>query len=484
MKQISVGRVLVFGTAVLIFAGCGGDVAGPSGPPVVISVNGATLPTGPVGSTVIIEGQQFGGAQNAASGEVLFSDGAGGTVAAVIANVDDWTDTFIITTVPTGAATGDLIVTTSEGSSAAVTFTVTQNAPFSPSTVSWSGTSSLPVGLSGHAVAYAEILGTSATRVVYVTGGADDNNDPQSTVHYATVGGSGALSDWTATAPLPVALAFHKVVAATPANSSVSGAGFLYVLGGATDAAGQPTNTIYRGALAADGTVSAWSSVGTLPAALHSFGAAVFLGNLYVWGGAAAGNEPVATAYRAEIGAAGGLGEWQTQEALPAGRAYFGAGSFGGYLYAFGGESGTVAPRDAGLTSNTRLGDVTYAKIDLRSRDITAEGWSLSPSNLIKSVNKHTAVVAGGNVLITAGLYNGAANGSTEESYAQLNADGSTSSFGGATGSNTIFSAGGGNVFNHAAVGYMDGNGAFHVLVVGGDDVNAPGTKHAQVWYY
>jgi hypothetical protein len=93
--------------------------------------------------------------------------------------------------------------------------------------------------------------------------------------------------------------------------------------------------------------------------------------------------------------------------------------------------------------------------------------------------------VAGGNALITAGLYNGATTGSSEESYAGLNADGSTGAFNGATGVNTIKNAGGGNVFNHAATGYLDATGAFHVLVVGGDDVNAPTiTKHAGVFYY
>ncbi|PYP65504.1 MAG: hypothetical protein DMD36_19230, partial [Gemmatimonadetes bacterium] len=74
--------------------------------------------------------------------------------------------------------------------------------------------------------------------------------------------------------------------------------------------------------------------------------------------------------------------------------------------------------------------------------------------------------------------------GSAEERYAPLNADGSVSSFSGATGSNTIFSAGGGNVFNHAAVGYVDGTGAFHVLVIGGDDVDTPTKKHNTVFFY
>jgi hypothetical protein len=85
---------------------------------------------------------------------------------------------------------------------------------------------------------------------------------------------------------------------------------------------------------------------------------------------------------------------------------------------------------------------------------------------------------------VTAGLYNGATTGATEETYAGLNADGTTASFNGATGSKTIASAGGGNVFNHAAVGYLSATGVFHVLVVGGDDVNTPTKKHKGVFYY
>src|SRR2546430_7534023 len=46
-------------------------------------------------------------------------------------------------------------------------------------------------------------------------------------------------------------------------------------------------------------------------------------------------------------------------------------------------------------------------------------------------------------------------------------------------GVNTITKLGGGNLFNHAATGYLDATGAFHVLVVGGDDANAATTtKH------
>jgi hypothetical protein len=403
----------------------------------------------------------------------------------VIVSASNWADGFIVTTVPAGTVTGNVLVQTSGGTSTPVVFTVTSSAAFSPSTVTWTGTSQLPVALSGHAVAFAELRGTSTTRVIYTLGGEDNSNTLQTAVYYSIVGATGTLGTWTTTAALPTAVAFHQAVVATPANSKVSALGYVYVLGGETDALGaQVVSTVYRGTIAADGSISAWAQAASLPAPLHSFGAAIFLGNLYIWGGATTNNVPVATVYRSTIDAAGTLGTWKPEASLPSARAYFGSGSFAGYLYSFGGNTGTVAPNDASVTSSTSTGEVAYAQIDLRSRDITTAGWTVNPSQLSKAPKKHTAVVAGGNVLITGGLYAGASTGSSEESYGQLNADGTIGSFNGATGSVTINSLGGGNVFNHAAVGYSDGNGAFHVAVVAGDDVSTPGTKHKTVFIY
>jgi hypothetical protein len=414
---------------------------------------------------------------------VLFSNGTGGTVAATIAGPSDWGDTFIITTVPSGAATGNLVVQTSKGTSTPITFTVSQSAPFSPSAISWTSASALPVGLSGHEAAFVEIQGPTTTRVVYVVGGADSTRIPRSVVYYATVGSSGTLSAWTATTALPAARAFSQAVVATGGNSGVSGAGYLYVLGGATDSAGAPSAAIYRGTIASNGTISSWATLSTtLPVPLHSFGAAIFFGNLYIWGGATTGNVPVKTVYRSSIDGAGALGTWYAEASLPTRRAYFGYGSFTGYLYAVGGDSGTVAPNDAGLTT-TRMDQVTYAKIDLKTRDITAAGWVVNASALGKTRSKHTAAIASGNILATAGVYTGASSGSSENTYSAINVDGSVGNFGGATGSNTIQAGGGGNLFNQAEVGYTDGGGAFHVLVVGGDDVGTPGTKHKTVFF-
>src|SRR5262249_46585256 len=153
--------------AALALAACGSDSTGPSGlsgPPALADINGATQPSGPTGGTVVLDGLNFGTTQGSAT--VLFSNGTGGTIPAVIASASDWSSAFIVTTVPTGAATGPVVVTTALGTSNAITFTLTQNAAFNPSTITWAVTNALPVGLSGHALAFAQLQGTTSTQAV------------------------------------------------------------------------------------------------------------------------------------------------------------------------------------------------------------------------------------------------------------------------------------------------------------------------------
>jgi hypothetical protein len=319
-----------------------------------------------------------------------------------------------------------------------------------------------------------------------VAGGADSTNVPRDSVLYATVSSTGALGNWTKTTGLPARLAFAAAVVATSMNSPVTGASYLYVLGGDSTASGKPVQTVYVGTLGASGAVTSWAATTPLPAAIHSLGAAIFDGNLYIAGGSGSGNVPVATVYRTAIQSNGMLGStWTAQPSLLSARSYFGFGVNGTFLYALGGDNGTVTPNDSSVSASA-LNDVLYAQIDVHTGDLTSAGWAslLQTNKLKKAVSKHTAVMAGGNVLVTAGLYTGATTGATEETYAGLNADGSTTAFNGATGSSTIGTACGCNLFNHGAVGYLDATGAFHVLVVGGDNANAPTKKRAGVFYY
>ncbi len=73
--------------------------------------------TGPVGTVVLITNGVFG----ATRGSVSFN----GTSAAITS----WSNTFIVTTVPVGAMTGNVVVTTSSGPLSGVSFTVTTGSP-------------------------------------------------------------------------------------------------------------------------------------------------------------------------------------------------------------------------------------------------------------------------------------------------------------------------------------------------------------------
>lgn len=95
-------------------AGCnttGGGMI--STPPAITSVNPSS---GAVGTTVTITGTAFGASQSAGTGVVAFS----GTVAPVIS----WSATSIVAEVPTGAATGNVVVTVLGTASNGVNFTV------------------------------------------------------------------------------------------------------------------------------------------------------------------------------------------------------------------------------------------------------------------------------------------------------------------------------------------------------------------------
>lgn len=445
-------------------------------------VNSATKPSGNIGSTVILEGNAFGDVKG--DGGVYFTDASGNLLAATIATAEDWTNTFIVTTVPTGAVDGEIKVKTASGTSNALYFDITDGATFSPSQISWKKATSLPMAVSSHQAVHATIddLAGSINQFVYVTGGK--LIEAQNQVLVGKIGTDASIASWVATTALPAALSSHGSVAATPFNSKVSGAGFLYVLGG-INASGEVVNTVSATALNQDGSVGAWRSETALPEPLHSMGVSMFRGSIYVAGGATTGNTAVAKVFRAQIDADGHLGAWEELTAMPAARAYHGFVSFGGYLYAVGGETAAVTPDNANYqTNDTKLNTVVAAKINLRTGAITDAGWTSSASSMSKARSKHTTLVAGGALFVSSGLYSGAGNGSSENTYAVLGEAGVVGSFNGATGSNTLKAVGGNNLFNQTGVSYMDANGGLHVMIIGGDDVNLPGVKQADVIYY
>ncbi|KPJ83642.1 MAG: hypothetical protein AMS19_03690 [Gemmatimonas sp. SG8_23] len=452
--------------------------------PTLTFVNGATKPSGNTGSTVIVEGEAFGDAQG--TGAVLFSDGVGGTVEAAVASAEDWTDGFILATVPSAAVSGPVFVRTATGESTSLPFTVTQNAAFSPSTIAWTETQALPGAVSGHSASYVPIddAGGVTVQRVYVVGGSGTDSIPGTNVWHSEIQPDGSLSAWSVGTSLTAGIAHHGMVAATPFNAKVRGSGYLYLFGGIEEKGGEPVGTIQRIPLNEDGSTGAPEDAGTLPAPLHSAGVVIFRSTLYLAGGATTDDSPVAEVYRATIDTLGNIGAWESLPSLPEARAHHQLVGFGGFLYAVGGDTGDAEPNDGNFQQNaTKLSAVTLGRIDLRS-GLLPDGWGAAGSELGKVRAKHFAVAAGGSLFVSSGLYSGAGNGSSENTFAPVNADGTIGSFGGATGSNTIEAVLGFNLFNARGIAYVDGDGVAHVMVLGGDDVSVPGAKSGRVLFY
>jgi hypothetical protein len=482
MKRVVFASALV-GAAMSVVA-CGGDKAtGPacsSAKPVLERVNGVSVPTGLVGMTVMVEGAQLG---DGGCGQVYFLGDGGTRIAANVVGAD-WTNQFVITTVPAGTAdTSKIWVETSAGVSDSVDFYLISGSTFSPSNISWTSTSAMPQALQGLGAAFVPVeRGAQKQNLVFALGGAADQTGIATrSVYRAQVAQSGALGSWTdAVAQLPAARAFHTVATATRYTAPLDTltAAHLFVIGG-VDETGATVSTVFSAPVSLDGSVGAWKTATALPAAVHAAGAVVFRGYLYVTGGADGQNRPVAAAYRAKIAATGTLGAWETIPALPSATAFHTMVNFGPYLYVVGGDRGTVVPT-LNTTSGTETGDAYVGRVNVRDGSIPSWAAVTSPN---KARAKHGMITAGGALLVTSGVYSGQA-GSSENSYAVINADGTLASWNGATGSNTIDVVLGYALYNEAAVSFVDANGIGHVLVLGGGRRTAPGRASAGVVYY
>ncbi|MBI3812517.1 MAG: IPT/TIG domain-containing protein [Nitrospirae bacterium] len=468
--------------------------------PTVTDINGGLSGSGTVGSLFIIDGNNFGDLSAApASGYSVDFRDSGTSAVVATASVDfvagNWANIFIEGTVPntlTASTTYKVTVTTPSGTSAASNFLILGSVSFSPSTILWTATSSLPAAQQGFPSVIVPI-GTSS--YIYALGGntstgtAADKTLNVDTVDFNVMdNATGALvnASWASTTSLPDKRGFAAAVSANSFNSLVSGNGNLYVLGG-LDGTGVATSTVYYASLNSDGTIpasgtGAWTTTTALPQALFAESAVIFHGRIYVAGGNDSTGAPVATVYSAKLNSDGTLGNWDTGlPALPEARAYHQLVTFAGYLYVLGGDNAAADPitKMAGASQST----IYYNQVNIRNGALVNTPWTTNGSGLIKNVEKHTAVVAGSYILVSGGLYGGDTSGSTEESYASINTDGSVASFGGATGSHTISgSAGGYNFFNHSATYFVDVSGNPHVLILGGEDTN-DGSLHLGVWY-
>jgi hypothetical protein len=134
-----------------------------------------------------------------------------------------------------------------------------------------------------------------------------------------------------------------------------------------------------------------------------------------------------------------------------------------------------------GTTSGGEMSSTYLARVNLRTGDL-ASTWA-QVSTMSKGRSKHNSVVEGGYLFTTSGVYAGSA-GSSENTYSQINADGTVGSWNGATGTNTISNLLGYDLYNETAIGFVDATGKGHVLVLGGAKRQTPGRASAAVVYY
>ena len=453
--------------------------------PSVARVNGVTKPTGLIGMTVLIEGDAFGDAKH---GKVYFAGSGGAEIQATIADsANDWTNNYIVTSVPSGTPTSSqIIVQTATGTSTSISFNLISGATFSPSVINWTRTSALPQPLQGLGAVFVPAANATVnpSNYVFVVGGAaDQTNLATTSVYRAQAQQSGALSTWATDATqLPSRRAYQATAAAsayTAALDTTTTEAYLYVIGG-IDSTGATVNTVLYSKVALDGSNGPWQTATPLPVALHSASAVVFRGFVYVMGGASSANAPSAGAWRASVNPDGTLGAWQSITSLPSGASYQGLVNFGPYLYAVGGDADATSPSQ-GTTSGGEMSSTLLARVNLRTGDL-ATSWAPLAS-MSKGRSKHNTVVGGGYLFTTSGVYAGQA-GSSENTYSQINADGTVGSWNGATGTNTISTLLGYDLYNEAAISFVDASGKGHVLVLGGAKREAPGRASAAVVYY
>ena len=455
--------------------------------PSVQSVNGATRPEGLRGMTLIVEGDAFSDSVSLSQARIFFEGPDGTPIAApIVDTLRDWTDRFVVTAVPQEIPdTTRLWVETPTGISNSVEFRVIQSGLFSPSNINWTRTTDLPQALHALDAAFVAVEdGSSPASYIYVAGGIGPGGETVGSVSRAEVQQSGALAGgWESVTPLPEARAYHALAVATALNAPVdtsTTAGFLYVLGG-VDADGAASASVWVGRVDLAGAVLPWQSVMPLPVAIHSAGATIFGGYLWVVGGADGSGMARSSVYRARIHEDGSLGAWLDTASMPQAASYGALVSFGPFLYALGGETGMMDPVSA-TRSGGETSQVLMARIDLRERDLDAAAWFPTES-MGKARSKHDAVFAGGALFVSSGIYAGQP-GSSENTFASLNSDGTISPWNGATGSETIDVEIGRSLYNHAMVTFVDRSGVGHVLVLGGADRDQEGTpSEAVIWY-
>jgi hypothetical protein len=143
---------------------------------------------------------------------------------------------------------------------------------------------------------------------VYAVGGVDADGTSSATVERVAFDDDGPHGEWQLEAEMPEQRSHHGLAVHD---------GALYVTGGLTRIENNfnndvPYDTVLRSVIAEDGSLGAWTVVGTMPVALAVHASFVHAGHLYLAHGLDMSTlNFVNTLHRAPILEDGGLGTWQ-----------------------------------------------------------------------------------------------------------------------------------------------------------------------------
>ena len=215
----------------------------------------------------------------------------------------------------------------------------------------------------------------------FLTGGR--NTGAFNTVYRTTINANGTISAWTSLNSLPVTVYNHEMVIAN---------GYIFVLGGVQD--GSISSTIYYAKIISDNTIGNWqTSVTSLPVAMQGFTAGFINGHIIIAGGTTqSSGGALSSVYSTNVGPMGELSTYTLQaNSLPEARNEHSMVSSGSYLYVLGGHD----------TSYVAKSTVYYSQVAV---DGTCSAW-LSGTNLPMPASSHSSTCQNGLITVLGGYF-------------------------------------------------------------------------------
>jgi hypothetical protein len=179
--------------------------------------------------------------------------------------------------------------------------------------------------------------------------------------------------------------------------------GYLYAVGG--QGASGPTTDVDYAPINSNGTIGAWASTTALTTARTYPGVVAYNGYLYIYGGWNTGASALGTVDYAPINSStGALGSWTTSSnAMATASCRFGMAVYNGYLYAIGGNTGTVSSTQCGNAS-TPVNTVQFAPFKANG-DVGA--WSTSANTFTNARMSPASVAYNGFLYLNGGTIDG-----------------------------------------------------------------------------